>query len=383
VLKTLPENHFHSVVTDPPYELGFMGKKWDSSGVAFDPETWKAVLRVMRPGAYLLAFGGSRTYHRLACAIEDAGFTLRDSLMWLYGQGFPKSFDISKGIDKQLGVEREILSKEIYRTQSSSGGIMNAVDKPRYSIETQPATDDAKKWQGWGTQLKPAFEPIILAQKPIAERNIPLNILKHGAGAMNIEASKIETLTPREKIDPTAQTGASTFAGGTGIGGGSKYLGKSSYEGRWPTNVILDEVTASLLDEQSGNLSGPGGPGKQSEYSSGKMFSGIGTKQGKVYPKEEGGASRFFYVAKPRAGERGEYNDHATVKPLELMSYLVKLVTPTGGVVLDPFAGSGTTLMACKRLDFDFVGIELEPQHIQIINRRLGDMPDSLFKVAC
>jgi DNA modification methylase len=178
VLKTLPENHFHSVVTDPPYELGFMGKKWDSSGVAFDPETWKAVLRVMRPGAYLLAFGGSRTYHRLACAIEDAGFTLRDSLMWLYGQGFPKSFDISKGIDKQLGVEREILSKEIYRTQSSSGGIMNAVDKPRYSIETQPATDDAKKWQGWGTQLKPAFEPIILAQKPIAERNIPLNILK-------------------------------------------------------------------------------------------------------------------------------------------------------------------------------------------------------------
>jgi len=348
ILPTLPDNSVDSIVTDPPYELGFMGKKWDSSGIAYSVQLWTACLRVLKPGGHLLSFGGTRTFHRVAVAIEDAGFEIRDNIAWLYGSGFPKSLDVSKAIDKAAEAEREVLTESVTdlfgereeqrketRTNEASGlvsvGQGERTKTTRY--ETAPSTPEAEQWEGWGTALKPAHEPIIVARKPLIG-TVAHNVLTHGTGALNIDGSRIGTVQ-REVVD----------------------------KGRWPANIILDEHTAGLLDEQSD-------------------------------------ASRFFYVAKASKRDRNEgleelsikrpdnrsltgmgtfeekgvqpqQNFHPTVKPTALMEYLVKLVTPPNGTVLDPFTGSGSTGKAAILNGFDFIGIEMTEDYLPIIKARL------------
>ena len=399
-MKKLPDNSVDSIVTDPPYELGFMGKSWDSTGVAYNVEIWKEALRVLKPGGHLLAFGGTRTYHRMACAIEDAGFEIRDQMQWLYGSGFPKSLNIGKQIDKMNGKKQEeftALGKYLKEARgnipqnqiskffpSKTGGLTGCVSnwekgsnvptkkqwiilkekldlnnefdyiiereeaereiigKNDYTIPkevynigqeksgerdesliTAPATEEAKEWEGWGTALKPANEPICVARKPLSEKNVALNVLKWRTGGINIDDSRIGTTGARfngRKVDSEIY----------GKYGTSKP--KEDYnKGRFPANIILDEEAGDMLGKQK----------------------------------------RFFYCAKASKSERGESNNHPTVKPLKLMKYLVKLVTKKGGIVLDPFSGSGTTCLASQESGMKFIGFELSEEYCQIANKRL------------
>lgn len=384
-----------SVVTDPPYGLKFMGKDWDHGipGVPF----WTEALRVLKPGGHLLAFGGTRTYHRLAVAIEDAGFEIRDCLMWLYGSGFPKSHDVSKAIDKAAGAEREIVR---VRTDGNKGGGARTYDDDAYQwdkpfAETEPATDLAKQWDGWGTALKPAWEPIILARKPLAG-TVAANVEQHGTGAINVDGCRIgtDTVTINAFDD-----GAKPF----GDGAGHPYTSRKS-TGRWPANVILDADAAAMLDAQSGERTSGA---MRSEVAGYPGESVTGFVRGVSGPHNQhgdtGGASRFFYTAKASSAERNqglagmqaEYterdngfsakisntnrpraNHHPTVKPLDLMQWLCRLVTPPGGLVLDPFMGSGSTLIAADREGFNAIGMELDPEYAEIARRRLyADCP--------
>ena len=344
-MRAMDANSISAIVTDPPYGLKFMGKGWDHSvpGVEF----WQEALRVAKPGCHLLAFGGTRTYHRLACAIEDAGWEIRDSLMWVYGSGFPKGHDVSKAIDKEAGAEREVIgSKRVkdIRRNVAEDIAMGKTDRqskfapgsPSIAINcniTAPSTDDAKKWEGWNIALKPAYEPIILARKPLAG-TVAGNVLEHGTGAVNIDACRVG----RDLGDVSGWSRSGSNASENRAMSGPNYARnpKPDSEGRWPANFIYDgsdEVTDLL-----------------------------------------GSAARFFYCAKASPSERGEHNTHATVKPLALMRYLIKLITPPNGIVLDPFAGSGSTLVAASQLGFDAIGIELDKVHCDIIERRLKDL---------
>jgi site-specific DNA-methyltransferase (adenine-specific) len=395
ILPTLADNSIDSIVTDPPYELGFMGKKWDSSGIAYSVELWQQCLRVLKPGGHLLSFGGTRTYHRVAVAIEDAGFELRDSIAWLYGSGFPKSLDVSKAIDKAAGAEREVIATRTLK--DIRGGNYNGSQPTMQHNYTAPATHDAKQWQGWGTALKPAFEPVIVARKPI-EGTVANNVLKWGTGGLNIDGSRIGTETISTHNAPKG-----SFAGGE-PDRGSDTSSYKEHTGRWPANIILDPYTAELLDEQSGTTKDGTHIGRNR----------VGDKPNGVYGtyKAEtkdvgyggsGGASRFFYVAKAskrdrnegleelpltksgsyearnRDSDKGQFdgttpkaqNFHPTVKPTSLMEYLIKLVTPPNGKVLDPFTGSGSTGKAAILQGFDFIGIEMTEEYLPIIEGRL------------
>jgi site-specific DNA-methyltransferase (adenine-specific) len=414
VLPTLPDNSIDSIVTDPPYELGFMGKKWDSSGIAYSVELWQQCLRVLKPGGHLLSFGGTRTYHRVAVAIEDAGFELRDSIAWLYGSGFPKSLDVSKAIDKQAGAEREAITEvisdifgdqEVEKKLANPGSTADRLamgnnwqDNP---VETKPATPEAQQWQGWGTALKPAFEPVIVARKPI-EGTVANNVLKWGTGGLNIDGSRIGR---QDGDNSSAGNRTATFgtqdtnSGGDGSGGWTQ-----NDSGRWPANIILDPYTAELLDEQSGTLKS-GAMNSTTKGHDPDNFNVYGTQYVRqVYAKgDSGGASRFFYVAKASKRDRNEglddldaqrhsdreladgvggdnprnrtnqakQNFHPTVKPTSLMEYLIKLVTPPNGTVLDPFTGSGSTGKAAILQGFDFIGIEMTEEYLPIIEGRL------------
>lgn len=301
-------------MTDPPYELGFMGKKWDASGVSFDPDTWRAVLRVLKPGAHLLAFGGTRTYHRIVCAIEDAGFEICDQLDWIYGSGMPKS----------------------------------------------------------RTALKPGHEPICLARKPLVG-TVAMNVKRFGTGALNIDGCRIGFANELDKQRAKPGTTPAT-PNGNGVTHGS--MARAKYvqpAGRWPANVILDEAAAAMLDEQSGDRKSGGYPPEGGMRSRGVAVEGGTHARGApAFAGSIGGASRFFYVAKASRRERSEHNNvHPTVKPIELMRHLVKLVTPSGGIILDPFAGSGTTGVAAIREGFQFYGVERESSYAQIARRRL------------
>ena len=342
-----------TVITDPPYGLSFMGKNWDHGipGVAY----WAECLRVAKPGAFLLAFGGTRTFHRLTCAIEDAGWQIRDCMMWLYGSGFPKSMDISKAIDKVKGAEREIIQHRTGPRPGTHGGSGQYGHGEDRSI-TAPATDLARAWQGWGTALKPAWEPIIVAMKP-CDGTFAANAEKHGVAGLNIDGGRIQT---HDNLNGGAYSGESgnREASSYVIG---QHAGKfAPPAGRFPANLILDEAAAEMLDEQSGTLTSgqPSGNRKALHHWStpekGTELTGFG---------DTGGASRFFYCAKASRSERGPGNDHPTVKPLKLMRYLVRLTaTPTGGLVMDPFAGSGTTCVAAKLEGRPFIGIELDAE---------------------
>lgn len=381
VMAALPAESVDAIVTDPPYELtagkaggsgpasvnlrspagrarittGFMGKAWDGSGVAYDVATWAAALRVLKPGGYLVAFGAPRTHHRLMCAIEDAGFEIRDTIMWLFGSGFPKSLNLHD------------------------------------------------EWDGWGTALKPAYEPVILARKLLAG-TVAANVLAYGTGALNIDGCRIEGVkgdghwSGDDGSDATSRPG---YDGGFTKGG-------TRASGRWPANVALDPEAAALLDAQAGPA-GAFAPVKGTEPLaeglSGPVYgSGKGPLRGPFYG-DQGGPSRFFYTAKagrderefglddleparradadtrdaeapgsnnPRLRVNQRRNDHPTVKPLDVMRWLCRLVTPPGGMILDPFLGSGSTGMAALDEGFEFQGIDLEPRYIEIARRRIA-----------
>jgi len=408
VLPQLEAAAFHSVVTDPPYELGFMGKSWDRSGVAFDPATWEAVRRVAKPGAMLLSFGGTRTFHRLACAIEDAGWELRDTMMWIFGQGFPKALDVSKAIDREAGAEREVVGirnpcpeRSNWSSHGSTAGFGGFL--PENLVDgrpvTAPATPEAALWQGWGTALKPAYEPITVAMNRL-DGTFAHNAVTHGVAGLNVDGCRIETQ------DTLTGSGAACLR----FGGENARPYQETFEpggckqhalGRYPANLIhdgSDEVLAGFPD-----VDGPwGGTGDKSSCGKTSMF-GIGNNPDNERYKGSGSAARFFYCAKASTAERnagcegleakghaayGDFagtpehatntkgavrNHHPTVKPLALMEYLCRLVSQPKqrGVLLDPFAGSGTTLMAAGRWFARCVGIELDEGHCRIAAARL------------
>ncbi len=393
-MRQLPETSVHAVVTDPPYGINFMGKAWDAPGgmlgqmatgdeqrgaptyggshsrgyadndnAAFGAwcETWLTeCLRVLKPGGHLLAFGGTRTWHRLAVAVEDAGFEIRDSMAWLYGAGFPKSLDVSKAIDRAAGALAH--ESKSFIVAGQTGKLINPPTKGY--VPPAPATDAAKQWQGWGTALKPAFEPIVVARKPLTG-TVAANVLEHGTGALNVDACRIGT---EALVNPPMGSPQNSYGGYAATA--------TAVTGRWPANVILDEHTAALVDEQSGvSTSGAAGLKGSSGFADG--YSG----EYSVPYGDTGGASRFFYVAKAPAEERptGNGTAHPTVKPLDLMRWLVRLVTPPGGIVLEPFAGSGTTVEACIKEDVRCIAIEREADYLPLIDERINRNNLSLF----
>lgn len=376
VMRELPDASVDSIVTDPPYGLGFMGREWD----ALPPgKPWaEQCLRVLKPGGHLLAFGGTRTWHRLACAVEDAGLEVRDNIAWLYGSGFPKSLDVSKAIDKAAGVEREVVGSKAGRAamprNDMRGGQYGAtpVGLLDTSAITAPATPDAETWHGWGTALKPAFEPIVVARKPLSG-TVAANVLAHGTGALNVDACRIEA-TGRPLRESFSKPSTGVYGDGLN---GCRAVG-STDSGRWPANVILDQSQADELDEQSGE--GQSRIGKPRGADSGDGWGMTAT--GAEYD-DQGGASRFFYVAKADQSERVRVDGvaHPTVKPLSLMRWLVRLVTPPGGVVLEPFAGSGTTVEACILEGFQCIAIERDETYLPLIVQRINRRRDPVAAV--
>ncbi len=379
VLRTMADASVDSIVCDPPYELGFMGKRWDSTGIAYDVTLWTECLRVLKPGGHLVAFGGSRTYHRLAVAIEDAGFEIRDQIQWIYGSGFPKSLDVSKAMDKQAGVEHlreDAGPNPAYRPRAyvwNQGGGETPIRPER---KTTPHLDIAKAWHGWGTALKPAHEPAVLARKPLTG-TVADNVMTWGCGALNIDGCRVGDEQWVRK------------GGNQSTPYGSKITWNTSstpdidrtQTGRWPANVLFDEEAAQVLDAQSGVSKSTVRP----PTGKGILDTTTGWNQNSMIDKtlrghsDSGGASRFFYVAKASKAEReagldsdsDRANHHPTVKPIELMRYLVRLVTPKGGTVLDPFMGSGSTGCAAMLEGIDFVGIDITPEYVEIARRRI------------
>ena len=323
---------------------GFMGQEWDGGDVAFRAETWRLAWELLKPGGHLLAFSASRNYHRMAVAIEDAGFEIRDQMMWLYGSGFPKSHNIGKNVDKTLGNDREVIGtiergsveKAIGKGAGYTADPANQNNKAMFGYGTETVTKGNTEWEGWGTALKPAHEPIAVGRKPISESTVAKNVLKHGTGAINIDASRVES--------------------------------DEDVEGRFPANIMHDgsDVVQDIFPKNKNT--------RHMSYkrSGGDFIDGIPNQEEKSwFVTEEGSAARYFYCPKVSKKERGENNKHPTVKPQELMKYLVRLVTPKGGTVLDPFMGSGSTGMAAKDLGFDFIGIEKSEDYFKICQERI------------
>lgn len=370
LIKQLPDNSVDSVVTDPPYELGFMGKSWDSTGVAYDVELWSECLRVLKPGGHLLAFGGSRTYHRLACAVEDAGFEIRDQIMWVYGSGFPKSHDVSKAIDKAAGVE--------FRAEPASGvGFMNATDDGYNTTLNKltregESTPEAQQWAGWGTALKPAHEPIVVARKPL-KGTVAANVLRWGTGAINIDGTRVAADDGFEKAwDKPVTTNISSKAQAFGTGSNTTHTVDISANkpigGRFPANFIHDgsnEATTPMGSAAKFFYCAKPSKAERNAGLDGLPMKSIGKmmKNG----NNTGTTSIGFEQFKPAPSA----NIHPTVKPLALMRYLIRLVTPPNGTVLEPFAGSGTTLMAAVIEGFNAIGCELTADYLPIIEGRV------------
>jgi len=406
-LKELPDNSVDSIVTDPPYGLSFMGKAWDKSVPSKD--VWEECLRVLKPGGHLLAFAGTRTQHRMAVNIEDAGFEIRDMIAWVYGSGFPKSHNISKSLDKMAGAKREIVGKREHPTlkdktktdrQSSTQYHASNTIKDEWDI-TAPSTDAAKQWEGWGTALKPALEPITVARKPLGEKTVAANVLKHGTGGINIDASRVP-INP--EVDASQLRTINRNARNIDINEQSWGMTKNvadtpqviRSDGRFPANFIhdgSDEVTDLFPDSNGGGFT------KTIKAGSSIDFRTPESRSSRMNMNDTGSAARFFYCAKTSKKDRNEgldhladkewknegaaipergnrpfipsKNNHPTVKPNELMKYLVRMVTPKGGTVLDPFMGSGSTGKAAKLEGFDFIGVELDPDYILIAQARI------------
>jgi len=408
-LKKLPDNSVDSIVSDPPYGLSFMAKKWDYDVPSV--EFWKEVYRVLKPGGHVLSFGGTRTYHRMVVNIEDAGFEIRDQIMWLYGSGFPKSHNIGKAVDKIEGNEREVVGEKTggaYSPGTKNLGINN-VDviwrKSNIERETKRGEDFGKitkgtsPYEGWGTALKPANEPICVARKPLSEKSVAENVLRWGTGGINIDGCRIGSDSIKTMPKKDGDLGAS------GIYNEYKEYEGNTHEGRFPANIILDEIAGELLDEQSGisKSSSNKWEGEANIFNDGDKKV-TGHKKGirvDTY-SDKGGASRYFYQAKVSKQERNmgldgfeekviegrdegqdernvaykprpvsQKNTHPTVKPVALMSYLVRLVTPPNGIVCDPFLGSGSTGIAARLEGFRFLGMEMDEDYFKIAEARI------------
>ena len=412
-------NSIDSIVTDPPYELNFMGKGWDNAGVSFNKDTWKRCFDVLKPGGYLLAFGGSRTFHRIACAIEDAGFEIRDTIMWIYGSGFPKSMNIGLAVDKKNGVESPVVGVSNRGAGASPQKLDNhtkgdtGIGMLDGSGKTFEIKEPQNEWKGWGTCLKPAFEPIIIARKPFSGSLVD-NVLEYGVGGLNIDECRVgegakKWSKPKGGIwNPSVDNGA---------------VLEDNPLGRFPANVVLtydesdyNEVCGGFPSTGSGNNGKPYNyAGKEYHNKDTSMFNGDKPKAPSNY-NDNGSASRYFYCAKASKKDRNEgldafedkfkpateyrpflmreaeqgktehnaflrlgkvKNNHPTVKPTELMQYLVRLVTPNGGTVLDPFNGSGSTGKAVmyenveRDKGYTYIGIELTEDYLPISKARI------------
>jgi len=371
VLPTLPDNSVDAIVTDPPYELGFMGKSWDSSGIAYSVELWRECLRVLKPGGHLLAFSGSRTYHRMVVAIEDSGFEIRDMVSWISNKTFPKSMDVSKAIDKAAGAERKVvgINPNVVREAKVAGGSdFGGFTRANPEI-TEAATDEAKEWAGWGTALKPTVEPIVLARKPL-DGTVANNVLTWGVGGLNIDASRIKTT---DNFGGGAK-GSSGFAANYSNDG---WVAGSDL-GRWPANVILDEEAATIVDEQSGSESSRFFyVARASKSDRNEGLEGLPKgKSGAIYnQRPSGGLNSHLHGEDSKPME----NFHPTVKPTSLMTYLIKLIAPVGSTILDPFTGSGSTGKAALLNGYKFIGIELTEEYLPIIKGRL-DHAEETYK---
>jgi len=397
VMQTMADNSIDAIVTDPPYELGFMGKSWDSTGVAYDVTVWQECLRVLKPGGHLLAFGGSRTYHRLAVAIEDAGFQIRDQIMWVYGSGFPKSLNIGKAIDRAADAE---VSTDGYIPNNKNSTHGKGWGGGRKKTSSLPSTAEAKQWDGWGTALKPAHEPIVMARKPL-DGTVANNVLTHGVGGINIDRCRVGRA---DGDDSSAGNRTANFATQETISGGNGSGGWSQNDmGRFPANFIHDgsDEVLELFPDSKGGVA-------VRRKSGGNTFGGNNPKpsMGDLGYGDSGSAARFFYCAKASKKDRNEglddfpkkktgtyaqdewsknnmgntpdsqrnpiANHHPTVKPTDLMRYLCRLVTPPNGTVLDPFLGSGSTGKAATLEGFNFIGIEQSAEYAEIANARIN-----------
>jgi hypothetical protein len=366
-MRTLPDASVDAVVTDPPYGLSFMGKRWDYDVPSV--EVWAECLRVLKPGGHLLAFAGTRTQHRMAVRIEDAGFEIRDLIAWVYGSGFPKSLDVSKQLDRMAGAEREVVGVRDRLNQQNKpvhrGGITtDGMKDQHHALEvTAPATPEAQQWSGWGTALKPALEPITMARKPL-QGTVAANVLQHGCGGLNVDGCRVGTDggTTRSEQAPYAESGWRTG-----------HAVEPINLGRWPANLIHDgsDEVVRLFPQTGISAGGKGNATQQAGaktsygWSRGEDWGGAGGYG------DSGSAARFFYTAKASRDDRSDGNTHPTVKPTDLMRYLCRLVTPPGGTVLDPFMGSGSTGKAAMLEGFEFIGIEREPQYFAIAEQRI------------
>ena len=403
VLKMMIEDEVFvdSIVTDPPYELGFMGRSWDSTGIAFQKKTWELCFKVLKPGGHLLAFSGSRTYHRMAVAIEDAGFEIRDQVMWLYGSGFPKSMNVGKALDKKLGNERESFGTKLKKAGDMRGG--NYVKGGDYkSIEIE-ITKGNTEWEGWGTALKPAHEPLVLARKPLSENSVVDNVLKHRTGGINIDECRVEgndakypdtnpdfrdqgrqskenmgidklsfgqtENVKRKKVVRKSrdENGVWTNDNSGMKAEGSEYA-DADPRGRFPSNVMHDGSGSikELFEDKSKYF-------YCAKTSKAERNQGLDNfiKKNKVFNGQSPNASKNMKGVEQKFTTKPSANIHPTVKPIKLMKYLCRLITPKGGTILDPFMGSGSTGMAAKEENFDFVGIEKEEEYFNIASARI------------
>jgi site-specific DNA-methyltransferase (adenine-specific) len=432
VMDTIDKCSVDSIVTDPPYHLtsivqrfgkegsapaqfgtdgafaraskGFMGKEWDGGDIAFQANTWRKCYELLKPGGHLIAFSGSRTYHRMAVAIEDAGFEIRDQCIWLYGSGFPKSHNIGREIDKKQGNDREVVGE--VRAGKNALGQDSGWNKHNNRTQIE-ITKGNSEWEGWGTALKPAHEPMVLARKPLSEKSVADNVMKHGTGAINIDGCRIEGQSEDTERKKVVRKARSTDGVWTDDNSGMKSEGSEYADadprGRWPSNIMHDgsEQVQDIFPETS-----------STEVSRERTHKGIWSagelaESEQLMPAygDQGNASRYFYCAKTSKEERNfglhgfknqvavgmsgrsdgslgsitmNKNVHPTVKPVELMRYLVRLVTPKGGLVLDPFMGSGSTGMGAREEDFRFVGIEKEEEYYEIAKARIKNVKPQL-----
>ena len=398
LLEKLEDESIDALVTDPPYLINFMGKDWDKeNSPAGDADFWALVLKKMKPGAHGLIFGHSRQHHRVMIALEDAGFEIRDCLMWMYGSGFPKSHNIGAAVDKLEGNERKEIGKNPNHRETDA----------LYKLGFQGGrgsgtiTKGDSEWEGWGTALKPAYEPIIMVRRPIEKKlTIAKNVLKHGVGGINIDACRVGTDEDFSKVQPRNIQKLNSLSHDENSESYKKAKEKLQQLGRFPANVMLDEEAGKILDEQSGKVGGGNGkPIKAGDFGKNGVYGKAKGATTQSY-KDKGGASRFFYCPKVSKRERNlgcneledkerkrvnsgglendpkwapvvSKNNHPTVKPIALMKYLIKLITPPTGKVLDPFMGSGSTGMACVEYGVRFVGMEMDENYYNIAKSRI------------
>lgn len=367
-LLTMADNSVDSIVTDPPYGLKFMGKKWDYDVPGVD--VWTECLRVLKPGGHLLAFAGTRTQHRMAVNIEDAGFEIRDMIAWVYGSGFPKSLDVSKAIDKSAGAECEFTRPGKVRRDGYGGDwdTGSSSSRPRFD---DPATEAARQWQGWGTALKPALEPITVARKPLVG-TVAANVLAHGTGAINVDGCRVESDGARPWCEARRNEASDEARNAYGQGLAGSMAVSDTTTGRWPANLIhdgSDDVLGAFpqAQGQQGRARTDGADQGNNTYGALKHI----TNQPEPRIESDKSAARFFYCAKASKSDRGTENNHPTVKPTDLMRYLCRLVTPPGGTVLDPFMGSGSTGKAAALEGFNFIGCELSTEYLAIAQARI------------